>query len=118
MLAVPWAPCCGSAAGSRSARSITCADNSGASNLYLIAVKRNGERMNRLPAARPGSLVMCTVKIGKPALRKKIHPAVIIRQRALFRRPSGLTLSFHDNAGVIVSAKVGPACPAPPPCCP
>jgi large subunit ribosomal protein L23e len=93
---------------------VNCADNTGAKNLYLIAVKRTssrsrrecptgtidlaptnrrshtnrldvtdecdgyvfarvgwGSRQNRLPQANPGSMVMATVKKGKPDLRKK-----------------------------------------------
>lgn len=50
---------------------MNCADNSGAKNLYIIAVSGFGARLNRLPAAAPGDMVMCTVKKGKPELRKK-----------------------------------------------
>ena len=48
---------------------------------------------------------MATVKKGKPDLRKKVHPAVIIRQRKPCRRKDGVFLYFEDNAGVIVSPK-------------
>ena len=50
---------------------MSCADNSGARNLYIIAVKGIGARLNRLPAAGVGDMVMATVKKGKPELRKK-----------------------------------------------
>ena len=50
---------------------INCADNSGAKNLYIISVAGWGARLNRLPAAAPGDMVMATVKKGKPDLRKK-----------------------------------------------
>jgi hypothetical protein len=50
---------------------MNCADNSGAKNLYIIAVSGFGARLNRLPAAAPGDMVMCTVKKGQPELRKK-----------------------------------------------
>ena len=48
---------------------------------------------------------MATVKKGKPELRKKVHPAVIVRQRKPWRRKEGTFLYFEDNAGVIVSNK-------------
>lgn len=73
-----------------------CADNSGAKNLYvrslgiryshishdphspslaklsqIISVVGFGARLNRLPAASCGDMVMATVKKGKPELRKK-----------------------------------------------
>ena len=50
---------------------INCADNTGAKNLYIIAVKGIKGRLNRLPAAGAGDLVLATVKKGKPELRKK-----------------------------------------------
>lgn len=50
---------------------MNCADNTGAKNLYIIAVTGWGARLNRLPAAACGDMVMATVKKGKPDLRKK-----------------------------------------------
>lgn len=84
---------------------MNCADNSGGKNLYTIAVKGFGARMNRLPKACVGDLILATVKKGKPELRKKVMPAVVIRQRKAWRRPEGYFVYFEDNAGVIVNAK-------------
>lgn len=84
---------------------MNCADNSGAKNLYIIAVQRFGARLNRLPAAAPGDVVLATVKKGKPDLRKKVTPAIVIRQRKAWKRKDGVTLYFEDNAGVIINAK-------------
>ena len=49
--------------------------------------------MNRLPSACVGDLVMASVQKGKPELRKKVHPAVVVRQRsrAEERRESSFT---------------------------
>ena len=84
---------------------MNCADNTGAKNLYIIAVKRWGSRQNRLPAANIGTMFMGTVKKGKPDLRKKVFPAIMIRQRRPFKRKEGLMIYFEDNAGVIVNPK-------------
>jgi len=84
---------------------MNCADNSGAKNLYIISVTRSGARLNRLPAAAAGDMVLATVKRGKPDLRKKVHPAIVVRQRKAWRRPDGVYLYFEDNAGVIVNPK-------------
>eukprot|EP00941_MAST-03F_sp_MAST-3F-sp1_P004689 g4689.t1 len=84
---------------------MNCADNSGAKNLYIISVKGIGGRLNRLPAGGVGDMVMATVKKGKPELRKKVMPAVIVRQRKAWRRKSGVYIYFEDNAGVIVNIK-------------
>lgn len=73
--------------------------------MYIIAVKGIGGRLNRLPAAASGDLVMATVKKGKPELRKKVMPAVVVRQRKAFHRKDGTFIYFEDNAGVIVNNK-------------
>lgn len=44
---------------------------------------------------------MATVKKGKPELRKKVHPAVIVRQSKPWKRTDGVFLYFEDNAGVV-----------------
>jgi len=84
---------------------MNCADNSGGKNLYIISVVGWGSRLNRLPAAAPGDMVMATCKKGKPDLRKKVHPAVVVRQRKPWRRKDGTYIYFEDNAGVIVNVK-------------
>ena len=45
--------------------------SAGAKNLYVIAVGGIRGRLNRLPAAACGDMVLATVKKGKPELRKK-----------------------------------------------
>lgn len=84
---------------------MNCADNSGAKNLYTIAVKGIHGRLNRLPAAGPGDMIMATVKKGKPDLKKKVMPAVVVRQRKAWRRRDGVFINFEDNAGVIINPK-------------
>lgn len=46
-------------------------DNTGAKNLHIISVGGVKGRLNRLPAASAGDMVMASVKKGKPELRKK-----------------------------------------------
>lgn len=65
---------------------MNCADNSGAKTLYVVAVYGIKGTLNRLPAAGLGDMFVGTVKKGKPELRKKIMPCVIIRQRKSIRR--------------------------------
>merc|ERR1712080_579953 len=79
---------------------MNCADNTGAKNLYIISVKGLTGRLNRLPSAGVGDMVMATVKKGKPELRKKVTSAVVVRQRK-----DGVFIFFEDNAGVIVNPK-------------
>ena len=51
---------------------MNCADNTGAKNLYVIAVKNIRGQLNRMPAASVGDLVLATVEKGKPELRKRV----------------------------------------------
>merc|ERR1712098_535629 len=76
---------------------INCADNTGAKNLFVIAVGGIKGRLNRLPAAGSGDMFVATCK--------KVMPAVVIRQRKPYRRKDGVFIYFEDNAGVIVNAK-------------
>ncbi|KAL3619853.1 hypothetical protein CASFOL_034765 [Castilleja foliolosa] len=77
------------------AATVNCADNTGAKNLYIILVKGIKGRLNRLPSACVGDMVMATVKKGKPDLRKKVMPAVIVRQRKPWRRKDGGFMYFE-----------------------
>lgn len=79
---------------------VTCADNTGARELGIISVKGWGARLNRLPACSPGDMVMVTVKKGKPDLRKKVLPAIIVRQRKPWRRKEGMFIYFEGAPSV------------------
>ncbi|CAL5416540.1 unnamed protein product [Camellia sinensis] len=81
------------------AMTVNCADNTGAKNLFIISVKCIKERLNLLLSPCVGDMVMATVKKGKPNLRKKVMPVVIVRQRKPWRRKDGY------NAGVIVNPR-------------
>merc|ERR1712166_1585597 len=101
---------------------INCPDNSGAKNLFIISVKGYKGRLNRLPSASVGDMIVCSVKKGKPELRKKgkifffrmtifmkksilVMLGVVIRQRKSWRRKDGTVIMFEDNAGVLVNEK-------------
>ena len=74
------------------AATLNCADNSGAKNLYIISAQGVRGHLNRLPSGSIGDVVLCSVKKGVQKLRKKVMPAVIIRQRRPWRRPDGTFL--------------------------
>ena len=82
---------------------IKCSDNSGGRILNIISVVGYKGRMNRIPTAHVGSMVVCSVKKGTPQMRRQIVRAIIIRQKKAFRRRDGRFVSFEDNAAVITS---------------
>ncbi len=81
---------------------LTCADNSGAKILEIITVRKYKTRRRGRPMAGVGSLVNCKVIQGNEKVRHQVHKAVVVRQTKEFKRPNGMTLSFEDNAVVIV----------------
>ena len=44
---------------------MNCADNTGAKNLYVVAVTMTGARLNRLPRGSVGELFLASVKRGE-----------------------------------------------------
>ena len=84
----------------------TC-DNSGAKVLRVFGVKGHRTVKGRSAAAGIGDLVICSVKKGRPDMRKQVVQAVIVRQRKEFRRPNGTRVKFEDNAAVIIKDDFG-----------
>ena len=80
---------------------LNCADNSGAKSLFVIEAYGTGSHLNRLPDAGVGDMVVASVKKGKPELRKKVMPSVIVRQSKPWRRADGTYLYFEDSAAVV-----------------
>ena len=76
---------------------LNCADNSGAKALNCFAVRFIGSRLNRLPKGSVGDIFLASVRKGKPELRKKVMPCVIIRQRKAYRRREGYFLYFEGK---------------------
>ena len=58
---------------------LNCADNSGAKSLFIIEPYGFGARLNRLPDAGVGDMVVASVKKGKPELRKKSTSYTLFR---------------------------------------
>ena len=87
---------------------LTCADNTGAKIIEIIAVKGFKGRLNRYPTASVGDMVIVSVKKGTPQMRRQVLPAIVIRQRKMYRRPNGLWVQFEDNAAVIASPEGNP----------
>lgn len=77
-------------------------DNSGARQLLCIRVLGGSGRRY----ARVGDLIVASVKTANPAggvKRKSIVKAVIVRTRNPIRRSDGSSVSFDDNAAVVLS---------------
>ncbi|MBU0762580.1 MAG: 50S ribosomal protein L14 [Candidatus Altiarchaeota archaeon] len=82
---------------------LVCADNTGAKELSIIAVKGYKGVRNRMPQAGVADMVIASVKKGRPDLRKQIVHAVVVRQKKSYRRKNGSRICFEDNAAILVT---------------
>jgi len=80
---------------------IVCADNSGAKIVRIISVQGYKGIRRRMPSAGVGDMIRVAVKTGDVKMRHTMSHAVIIRQRAEYRRKDGLHISFEDNACIL-----------------
>ncbi len=87
---------------------LICADNSGAKILEIISVMGYKGVKRRMPRAGVADMIKVVVKVGDVKIRKQLLNAVIVRQRAEYRRADGMRVSFDDNAAVIVDDKGDP----------
>ncbi len=91
--------------GVQSGTMLKCADNTGARELRLVQVMGYKGRLRRVPSAAVGDLIMTSVRKGTPDMRKKLFRAVLVRQKAPFRRAEGVWVQFEDNAAVIMTTE-------------
>lgn len=86
---------------------LNVADNTGAKVIRVFKVLGGSKRRY----ARIGDVVVASVQSAEPrkTLKKKeVVRAVIVRQRAPFRRKDGSYIRFDDNAAVVIDAKKEP----------
>ena len=84
---------------------LTCADNTGAKVVQIIAVPKLGGTMRRYPSAGVGHMIKVSVKRGTPETRRQMYTAIVIRQRRPFRRVDGTWVQFSDNACVLTNER-------------
>jgi len=87
---------------------VLCADNTGAKVLQIISVLGYKGVRRRQPKAGVADVVKCSVKEGDVKIRKQVVTAVIIRQKAEYRRKEGIRVKFEDNAAVLVNESFEP----------
>jgi large subunit ribosomal protein L14 len=87
---------------------LNCVDNTGAKVLQIISVFGYKGVRRRQPKAGIADVVKCRVKKGDVKIRKQVVNAIIIRQKAEYRRSNGLRVSFEDNAAVLVDDNFEP----------
>ncbi len=81
-------------------RLIVC-DNSGAKEILCIRVLGG----TRKRYARVGDIIVATVKQASPTgtvKKKSVIRAVVVRTRDTIKRKDGSTISFDDNAAVVI----------------
>ena len=84
---------------------MNCADNKGDKNLAIMTVKGIGGRLNKVPETGFDVMCMCSVKKGKPVLKKKVMFMVVICRRKSRHGKESTFIDVEDNSGVIVNVK-------------
>jgi large subunit ribosomal protein L14 len=77
-------------------------DNSGAKEVLCIRVLGGTKRRY----AHVGDVIVCSVKDANPTgnvKKKSVQKAVVVRTRNQIKRKDGSTISFDDNAVVIIN---------------
>ncbi len=82
---------------------VKCADNTGAKLLRVISFKGYKGVKRRKPRGGIADWVKCSVIKGNVKIRKQVVDAVIIRQKASYRRNDGMRVEFEDNAAVLIN---------------
>ena len=88
---------------------LNVADNTGAKELMCIKVLGGSRRR----VAGIGDVIVCSVKSvipGSDFKKGAVVRAVIVRCRDRVQRPDGSTITFDDNAAVIVDDNKNPRC--------
>lgn len=83
------------------------ADNTGAQVIQCFKVLGGSRRRY----AKLGDIIVASVRIAEPrkmVKKKDVIKAVIVRQKAPFRRSDGTYVRFDDNAAVLIDAKKEP----------
>jgi len=88
------------------------ADNSGGKLAKLVGVVWGKSTRGRQFKAGVSDLVKVSIKKATDIeMRKKVFPAIIIRQKKEYRRLTGERISFADNACVILKDEKNPQNP-------
>jgi len=83
------------------------ADNSGALLAKIISVKHGKIRKGTQQYAKIADHVKVAVKKGTPEMKGNVFDAVIVRQKRPYKRLTGETVVFIDNAVVILKDDKG-----------
>lgn len=83
------------------------ADNTGAKSIACFKILKS----RNIKYATLGDIILASIKVAKPhSMVKKgqVVKAVIVRQRAPFKRKDGSVIKFDDNSAVIIDDDMNP----------
>lgn len=86
---------------------VIAADNSGAKMVKIVSTVGGKGRKGKQGMAKIADHVKVAVKKGKPDVKGKVFPAIVIRQRRPYRRLNGEVIAFEDNAVALLKDEKG-----------
>jgi large subunit ribosomal protein L14 len=82
-------------------------DNSGARIVKLVSVKHGKTTKGRQGYAKIADWVKVSVRKGDPKMKGEVFDAVIVRQKRPWKRKTGETIAFSDNAVALLKDEKG-----------
>jgi large subunit ribosomal protein L14 len=86
---------------------VAAIDNSGAKMVKIVSVKGGKGTKGRQGRAKIADQVKVAVKKGKPDVKGKVFPAIIVRQKRPYRRLNGEIITFEENAVALLKDEKG-----------
>lgn len=86
---------------------VIAADNSGAKMVKIVSTVGGKGKKGKQGMAKIADHVKVAVKKGKPDVKGKVFPAIIIRQKRPYRRLNGEVVAFEDNAVALLKDEKG-----------
>lgn len=86
---------------------VEAADNSGARIVRITGVMGARGKKGRQTFAKVGDWVKVSVRKGDPKMKGELFDAVVVRQKKFWKRRTGETIGFSDNAVVLLKDDKG-----------
>jgi large subunit ribosomal protein L14 len=86
---------------------VIAADNSGARIVKVVSVKHGKSTKRRQQYAKIADHIKVSVRAGKPVMKGKVFDAVVIRVKRPYKRKTGETVCFQDNAVALLKDDKG-----------
>ncbi len=86
---------------------VDAADNGGARIVKIVGIKHGKTSKGRQGYAKVGDWVKVSIRKGDPKMKGELFDAVVVRQKKSWKRSTGETVCFMDNAVALLKDEKG-----------